>query len=229
MEPTRSKKSQNSKSFKQLYKENKGKPVTGKDIALGISIILIFVALAAFGVSKLLGSLSDQADKPAPIAQQKNEAAKAPRTNVPAPHIDQYLNKSMTDIASEFNQSYDPVKSVQIHAEKNGYKLYFEDGGRVTATTKENTGKANIISIELPQLDKCKQDQVFKKIDDAMLLANLDTSLKGDKYDGMGGTQQGYGAYRNYKGDRTLELALLCDFEGGNYTLQLRVLPEYRS
>ena len=135
----------------------------------------------------------------------------------------------MTEIASEFSQSYDPTKSVQIHVEKNGYKLYFEDGGRITATAKENTGKANIVSIELLQLGKCKQDQVFKKVDDAMRLAGLNPTTKGNRYDDMGGTQQGYGAYRNYNEDKTLELALLCDFEGDNYTLQLRVLPEYRS
>jgi hypothetical protein len=231
MEPTVPSESQNNKqrpSFKQLYQENRRKPITGKDILIGILIILVVIALAVFGISKLIDGISAQTDKPVPTTQQKSEAVKAPNTNAPVPSFDQYLNKSMAEIASEFNQSYDPAKSVQIHAEKSGYKLYFEDGGRLTATTKEKTGKANITSIELPQLSKCSQSQVFNKIDDAMRLVGLDPKLKGSKHDGVGGTQQGYGSYRGYRGDEKLEMALLCDYNGDLYKLQLRILPEYR-
>lgn len=157
-----------------------------------------------------------------------NSGDSASTNTKPAPHFADYLNKPMADVATEFGQTYDPANSIQIHAEKDGYKLFFEDGGRITGTTKENIGKVNITNIELPSLGKCQQSQVYNKVDEAMQLTGLDPATKGTKHEGMGGTQRGYGAYRDYKGDETLELALLCDYNGGNYKLQLRVLPDYR-
>ena len=96
---------------------------------------------------------------------------------------------------------------------------------RITGTTKANTGKVNIAYVELPSLGKCQQSQVYNKIDQAMQLTGLDPATKGTKHTDMG---EGYGAYRDYKSDKTLELALLCDYNGANYKLQLRVLPDYR-
>ncbi|AHB42761.1 hypothetical protein RAAC3_TM7C00001G0924 [Candidatus Saccharibacteria bacterium RAAC3_TM7_1] len=78
--------------------------------------------------------------------------------------------------------------------------------------------------MDLPRLGKCKQDQVFGKIDEAMRIAELNPETKGDK----SGTQQGYAVYKNYIGKESLELSLICEYDNANYKLQLRVLPEYR-
>lgn len=78
--------------------------------------------------------------------------------------------------------------------------------------------------MDLPQMGKCKQDQVFNKIDEAMRITGLNSDMKGDK----SGTQQGYATYKNYLSKESLELTLLCEYDGANYKLQLRVLPEFR-
>lgn len=178
----------------------------------------LWAVAAAVVLFLILGATSS--DK-----QTQNASNTAETTTAQAPRFADYLAKPMTDVATEFNQTYDPANSTQIHATKDGYKLFFEDGGRITGTTKENTGNVNIASIELSSLGRCDQSQVYNKIDQAMELTGLDPAAKGIKHTDMG---EGYGAYRNYKGDKALELALLCDYNGANYKLQLRVLPEYR-
>lgn len=187
----------------------------------------VWVLAIAFVLFMVIGATNSGSNKQAGI-QEGNKTADNNTTGKQAPHFADYLNKPMADVAKEFGQTYDAANSTQLHAEKDGYKLFFEDGGRITGTTKENTGKVNITNIELAPLGKCEQGQVYDKIDEAMQLTGLNPTTKGDKHEGMGGTQQGYGAYRNYKGDKSLELALLCDYNGDNYKLQLRVLPEYR-
>lgn len=184
-----------------------------------IIIIIIAVASAIFGGDKKTDEPVSKTDT------SETEAAQ------PAPKFDTYLNRPMSEVASEFGQTYDPSNSTQIRADKDGYKLFFEDGGRDDPTDplkKQNTGQVTTVNIDIPQMGKCQQDQVFNKINEAMEIASLDTNTKGDKYEGMGGTQQGYRAYRNYLGKESLELALLCDYDGANYKIQLRVLPEFR-
>lgn len=199
------------KEWKDMSKVEKTMTVLILPIIL---IIIIAVTSAIFGSDK-------KADKP--LTQTA--------TAKPAPKFDTYLNRPMSEVASEFSQTYDAANSTQIKADKDGYVLLFEDGGRddpADPLKKQNTGQVTTVSMDLPQMGKCEQSQVFNKIDEAMKIAGLDTNNKGDKYEGMGGTQQGYGAYRNYLGKESLELALLCDYNGANYKLQLRVLPEYR-
>lgn len=184
-----------------------------------IIIIIIAVASAIFGGDKKTDEPVSKTDT------SETEAAQ------PAPKFDTYLNRPMSEVASEFGQTYDPANSTQIRADKAGYKLFFEDGGRDDPTDplkKQNTDKVTTVNMDLPQMGKCKQDQVFNKVDEAMKLASLNPDNKGQKYEGMGGTQQGYGAYRKYLGKESLELALLCDYNGADYKLQLRVLPEFR-
>ena len=183
-----------------------------------IIIIIIAVASAVFGGDK-------KTDEPVP----KTETSKTETARL-APTFDTYLNRPMGEVASEFGQTYDPASSTQIRADQAGYKLFLEDGGRDDPTNplkKQNTGQVTTVNVNLPQMGRCKQDQVFNKIDEAMKLAGLNPDDKGQKYEGMGGTQQGYGAYRNYLGKESLELALLCDYDGADYKLQLRVLPEF--
>lgn len=187
-----------------------------------LPIIIIIIVAAA---SAILGG-----DKKTDESVSKTETNNT-ETAQPAPKFDAYLNRPMSEVALEFGQTYDPTNSTQIRANKGGYKLFFEDGGRDDPTEpleKQYTGQVTTVNMDLPQMGKCQQDQVFNKVNDAMRLTGLDTNTKGDKYEGMGGTQQGYGAYRNYLGKESLELALLCDYDGANYKLQLRVLPEFR-
>lgn len=166
------------------------------------------------------------------------------------PKFDTYFNRPMADVATELKpymyeynfstksdepapRDYDPNYSHQIYAKKDGYKLFFENGAS-SANSKYGTpegtynGTANIMSIELAQMGKCSFSQVFNKIDDAMTLVGLNPATKGTRDDNGGGTQQGYGAYSKYLGKDSLEIALVCDYEGANYKLQLRVLPQYR-
>lgn len=204
------------KEWKDMSKAEKTMTVLILPIIL---IIIIAIASAIFGGDR-------KNDKP--VSQTKIGTASDAK---PAPKFDTYLNRPMSDVAAEFGQTYDAANSTQIKADKDGYALFFEDGGRddpADLLKKQNTGQATTVSMDLPQMGKCKQDEVFNKIDEAMKITGLNTNNKGDKYDGMGGTQQGYGAFRNYLGKESLELALLCDYDGANYKLQLRVLPEYR-
>lgn len=206
----------NKKEWKDMSKVEKTMTV------LILPIILIIIIAAA---SAIFGS-----DKKTDELHPKSKGSEAVATQ-PVPKFDTYLNRPMSEVASEFGQSYDAAESTQVKADEEGYALFFEDGGRdnpADPLKKQNTEKVTTVSVELPQMGKCQQSQVFNKIDEAMKLTNLNPNIKGDKHDGMGGTQQGYGAYRNYRGDKSLELALLCDYDGANYKLQLRVLPEFR-
>lgn len=199
------------KEWKDMSKVEKTMTVLILPIIL---IIIIAVTSAIFG-----------GDKKADESLAKTATAK------PAPKFDTYLNRPMSEVAAEFGQTYDAANSTQIKARKDGYALFLEDGGRdnpADSLKKQNTGHVTTASMDLPQMGKCEQNQVFNKIDEAMKIAGLNTNNKGDKYESAGGTQQGYGAYRNYLGKESLELALLCDYDGANYKLQLRVLPEYR-
>lgn len=187
-------------------------------------------------------SFSNTQKEAAPTAEIK--------ATVTAPRFDTYFNKPMADVATELKpylyeynfstksyepapRDYDPNYSHQIYAKKDGYGLSFENGAS-SANSKYGTpegnynGTANIMSIELAQMGKCNFSQVFNKIDDAMKLVGLDPATKGIRNDDGGGTQQGYGSFRNYLGKDSLEIALICDYEGANYKLQLRVLPWYR-
>ena len=180
-----------------------------------IIIIIIAVASAIFG-----------GDKKTDEQVSKADTSKA-ETVQPAPKFDTYLNRPMSEVASEFGQTYDPANSTQIRADKAGYKLFFEDGGRDDPTDplkKQNTGQVTTVNMDLPQMGKCKQDQVLNKIDEAMRIAGLNPDTKGDK----SGTQEGYAVYKNYLGKESLELSLICEYDSANYKLQLRVLPEYR-
>lgn len=180
-----------------------------------IIIIIIAVASTIFGGDK-------KTDEPV----SKTDTSET-ETAQPAPKFDTYLNRPMSEVASEFGQTYDPTNSTQIRADKDGYKLFFEDGGRDDPTDplkKQNTGKVTTVNMDLPQMGKCKQDQVFNKIDEAMRIAGLNPGARGDK----SGTQQGYATYKNYLDKESLELTLLCEYNDANYKLQIRVLPEFR-
>lgn len=189
------------------------------------------------------------ADSKAKQDADKKATAEIKATVTP-PKFDTYFNRPMADVAAELKpylyeynfttksdepapRDYDPNYSHQIYAKKDGYKLFFENGAS-SANSKYGTpegtynGTANIMSIELAQMGKCSFSQVFNKIDDAMKLVGLDPATKGTRDDDGGGTQQGYGSYRGYLGKDSLEIALVCDYEGANYKLQLLVLPEYR-
>lgn len=180
-----------------------------------IIIIIIAVASTIFG-----------GDKKTDEQISKTDTSKT-ETTQPAPKFDTYLNRPMSEVASEFGQTYDPANSTQIRADKDGYKLFFEDGGRNDPTDplkKQNPGQVTTVSMDLPQMGKCKQDQVLNKIDEAMRIAGLNPGTKGDK----SGTQEGYATYKNYLDKESLELALLCEYNDANYKLQIRVLPEFR-
>lgn len=180
-----------------------------------IIIIIIAVASAIFGGDKKTDEPVSKTDT------SETEAAQ------PAPKFDTYLNRPMSEVASEFGQTYDPANSTQIRADKDGYKLFFEDGGRDDPTDplrKQNTGRVTTVNMDLPQIGKCKQNQVFNKIDEAMRIAGLNPDTKGNK----SGTQEGYATYKNYLDKESLELALLCEYNDANYKLQIRVLPEFR-
>jgi len=182
--------------------------------------------------------------------QDADKKATSEIATVSAPTFDTYFNRPMADVATELKpylyeynfatksdepaqRDYDPNYSHQIYAKKDGYKLFFENGAS-SANSKYGTpegtynGTANIMSIELAQMGKCSFSQVYNKIDDAMTLVGLNPATKGTRDDSMGGTQQGYGAYGKYLGKDSLEIALVCDYDGANYKLQLRVLPQYR-
>ncbi|MCA9313834.1 hypothetical protein KDA08_06000 [Candidatus Saccharibacteria bacterium] len=180
-----------------------------------IIIIIIAVASTIFGGDKKTDEQISKTDT------SKTETAQ------PAPRFDTYLNRPMSEVASEFGQTYDPTNSTQIRADKDGYKLFFEDGGRDDPTDplkKQNTGQVTTVNMDLPQMGKCKQDQVLNKIDEAMRIAGLNPDTKGNK----SGTQDGYATYKNYLDKESLELALLCEYNDANYKLQIRVLPEFR-
>lgn len=191
-----------------------------------------------------------KADEQSQLKKPEKKATAEIKATVTAPKFDTYLNRPMADVAIELKpylyeynfatksdepapRDYDPNYSHQIYAKKDGYKLFFENGAS-SANSKYGTpegtynGTANIMSIELAQMGKCSFSQVFNKIDDAMTLVGLNPATKGTRDDSMGGTQQGYGAYSKYLGKDSLEIALVCDYEGANYKLQLRVLPQYR-
>lgn len=179
-----------------------------------IIVIIIAVASAIFGGDK-------KADETASNTASKTETAQ------PVPEFNAYLNRPMSEVASEFGQTYDPANSTQIRADKDGYKLFFEDGGRddpADPLKKQNTGQVTTVNMDLPQMGKCRQDQVFNKVDEAMNIASLNPDMKGEK----SGTQQGYAVYKNYLGKESLELSLICEYDNANYKLQVRVLPEYR-
>lgn len=160
---------------------------------------------------------------------QQAQVEKAKKEATKPPHFADYLSRPIADIATEFGKTVD---GHQLNVEKNGHKLFFENGPKYdnpADTTAEYTGKANIVSVELPELGTCKQSDVFgRAVDNAMRLTGLDPSQKGTKHEGAGGTQLGYGAYRNYAGNPGLELALLYDFNGDTYKLQLQILPDFR-
>ena len=200
------------KEWKDMSKVEKTMTVLILPIIL---IIIIAVASAIFGGDKKI-------DEPV----SKTGASK-PETAQPAPKFDTYLNRPMSDVASEFGQTYDPANSTQIRADKDGYKLFFEDGGRDDPTDplkKQNTGRVTTVNMDLPQMGKCMQSQVFNKIDEAMRVAGLNPDTKGDQ----SGTQEGYATYKNYLDKESLELTLLCEYNDANYKLQIRVLPEFR-
>lgn len=181
-----------------------------------IIVIIIAVASAILGGDK-------KTDKPA----QKTEETSNQTDAESVPKFDSYLNRPIAEVAAEFGQQYDAGNSTQIRAEKDGYKLFFEDGGRddpADPLKKQNTEQVTTVNIELPQMGKCQQGQVFNKIDEAMRLANLNTNTKGDK----SGTQPGYAVYKNYLDKESLELSLICEYNDANYKLQLRVLPDFR-
>jgi hypothetical protein len=187
-------------------------------IVTGITLLVLYV----IGITAPETSQPSNANKPA----DTKIAAEQPKQQEPkVPDISAYLSKQMTDVAQEFGQTYDPANSRQIRVSKDGYNYYFENAANTNAGY---SGKANVVSLTLPQMGECKQAEVFNRIDEAMRQTGLDPATKGDRYDGAGGTQFGYGAYRNYKGDRSLEIALLCDLADGPYKLQLKVLPQYR-
>lgn len=202
----------NKKEWKDMSKVEKTMTV----LILPI-IIIIIIAIA----SAILGG-EQKTDESVPKTEtNKTETAQS------APNFDTYLNRPMSEVASEFGQTYDPANSRQIRADKDGYKLFFEDGGRDDPTDplkKQNTGQVTTVNMDLPQMGKCKQDQVFNKIDEAMRVAGLNPDTKGDK----SGTQKGYATYRNYLNKESLELTLLCEYNDVNYKLQIRVLPEFR-
>lgn len=180
-----------------------------------IIIIIVAVTSAIFGGDK-------KTDEPV----SKTETSKT-ETTQPAPKFDTYLNRPMSEVASEFGQTYDPANSTQIRADKDGYKLFFEDGGRDDPTDplkKQGTGQVTTVNMDLPQMGKCEQNQVFNKIDEAMRVAGLNPDTKGDQ----SGTQEGYATYKNYLDKKSLELTLLCEYDDANYKLQIRVLPEFR-
>lgn len=200
------------KEWKDMSKVEKAMTVLILPIIL---IIIIAVASAIFGGDK-------KTDEPVLKTETSKTAAAQP-----APKFDTYLNRPMSEVASEFGQTYDPANSTQIRADKDGYKLFFEDGGHDDPTNplkKQNTGQATTVNMDLPQMGKCKQDQVLNKIDEAMRIAGLNPNTKGDQ----SGTQEGYATYKNYLDKESLELTLLCEYNDANYKLQIRVLPEFR-
>ncbi|MEK7626142.1 MAG: hypothetical protein AAB423_02180 [Patescibacteria group bacterium] len=200
------------KEWKDMSKVEKTMTVLILPIIL---IVIIAVASAIFGGDKKTDEQLSKADT------SETETAQ------PAPKFDTYLNRPMSEVASEFGQTYDPANSTQIRADKAGYKLFFEDGGRDDPTNplkKQNTGQVTTVNMDLPQMGKCKQDQVLDKVDDAMRAAGLNPDMKGDK----SGTQEGYATYKNYLDKESLELTLFCEYNDANYKLQIRVLPEFR-
>lgn len=207
------------------------------------AIVVICVLIAIFGDSDTSQPKTDDkkpesSQQAATQSNQKSESSKQndqkkqekPQPAKP-PRFDEYLNRPMSEVASEFTQQYDPAKSTRIKADKNGYKLLFEDGGKnnpADPTKATPTGLVTTTTIELPELGKCKQGDVYKKLDEAMKLAGLNPNDKGSKNPNIDGTKTGYAAYSNYLGKESIELALQCLYDGDSYELLLKVKPEYR-
>ncbi len=183
-----------------------------------VAIVIVIAALL---------SPSEEAQKSADTKNESNGTAQ----QASAPRFDEYLNKSMGEVASEFGQSYDPANSRQIKAEKNGYQLLFEDGGVEDSADPLKTvptGKVTTTSITLPKLGKCQFKDVYAKIDEAMKIVGLDPNTKGDKAKGSDGTKSGDAEYENYLGKESIRLVNRCAYEGASYQLMLTVGSGYR-
>lgn len=190
-------------------------------------VIIIFVAiplLAAMGGSK------KEADKSA-TNDNKTNTSTTTNSTVTLPKIADYLNKPMADIAKEFGKTYSPTESRQMTIEKDGYKLFFENGMKFASTQSTQPmydDTANIVSVTVPSMGKCEQAKVFNKANEAMSATGLDTANKG-KQEGSDGTKTaGYAVYKGYIGKESLEASVICAFNGDSYKVQLRVLPEFR-
>ena len=184
-------------------------------------------AVAVVLVVIVILSPSEEAQK---SADSKTES-KSTAQQANAPSFDEYLNKSMSEVATEFGQAYDPANSRQIKAEKNGYQLLFEDGGVEDSADPLKTvptGKVTTTSITLPELGKCQFKDVYAKTDEAMKIVGLDPSTKGDKAKGSDGTKSGDAEYENYLGKESIRLVNRCAYEGASYQLMLTVGSGYR-
>jgi hypothetical protein len=197
----------------------------------GIAVFILLV----LGLSLLISAAAESERKREATAKVDEAPAKKtieqPKQKVEKkqpPRFDKYLNMPMTDIANEFSQSYDVNNSRQIKAQKDGYALKFEDGGREDPNNPLKlipTNTATYTSVELSEMGKCKQGDVYKRFDEAMKLSGLDPVTKGKKHETAG---VGYGAYHNYLNKEALEIALQCMYDGDNYELLIKVLPEFR-
>lgn len=184
-------------------------------------------AVAVVIVIAALLSPSEESKKSADTKNENNGTAQ----QASAPRFDEYLNKPMSEVATEFGQSYDPANSRQIKAEKNGYQLLFEDGGvedPADPLKTVPTGKVTTTSITLPELGKCQYKDVYAKTDEAMKIVGLDPSTKGDKASGSDGTKSGDAEYENYLGKESIRLVNRCAYEGSSYQLMLTVGSGYR-
>lgn len=184
-------------------------------------------AVAAVLVVIVILSPSEEAKK---SADTKTES-KSTTQQASAPRFDEYLNKPMSEVATEFGQTYDPANSRQIKAEKNDYQLLFEDGGVEDSADPLKTiptGKVTTTSITLPELGKCQYKDVYAKTDEAMKIVGLDPSTKGNKAKGSDGTKSGDAEYENYLGKESIRLVNRCAYEGASYQLILTVGSGYR-
>lgn len=147
------------------------------------------------------------------------------------PKIADYLNKPMADVAQQHGKTYDPANSRQVTIEKDGYKLYFENGMKFASAQSTQPiydDMVNIVSVTVPAMGKCEQSQVFNKTDEAMAAAGLNTANKGQPQGSDGTKTMGYAVYKGYTGKESLEASVICAYNGDDYKVQLRVLPEYR-
>lgn len=146
----------------------------------------------------------------------------------PSFKIDSYVNRPIADVAKEFNQTYNEQDSRQVKATKDGYSLVFEDGGKNTDSLEfVPTSKVTSATINLPKVGKCSNNEVFNKTDEVIKASGLNPNDKGEKNSNIT-LGAGYASYLKYKGDKSLELRVSCEYEGGSWQLAVLTRPENR-